>query len=80
MLGLVLLAAVLSGGGWFVKQKGLLGIGQSQFSTITPSASFKDVEVPPGQFNYGGSTTWAPIRGVIDPKLQQAIPDRKSVV
>ena len=74
MLGLVLLAAVLSGGGWFVKQKGLLGIGQSQFSTITPSASFKDVEVPPGQFNYGGSTTWAPIRGVIDPKLQQAIP------
>ncbi|MEL6332076.1 MAG: serine/threonine-protein kinase [Cyanobacteria bacterium J06626_26] len=74
LLGLVLLAAVAAGGGWFVKQRGLLGIGQPQFSTITPSATFKDVEVPSGQFNYGGSTTWAPIRGVIDPKLEQAIP------
>ncbi|MEO1506539.1 MAG: serine/threonine-protein kinase [Cyanobacteria bacterium J06633_23] len=77
LLGLVLLAAVAAGGGWFVKQRGLLGIGQPQFSTITPSATFKDVEVPSGQFNYGGSTTWAPIRGVIDPKLEQAIPGLK---
>ncbi|MBX2864200.1 MAG: substrate-binding domain-containing protein [Leptolyngbyaceae cyanobacterium MAG.088] len=36
--------------------------------------SFSDVDVPTGQFAYGGSTTWAPIRGVIDPQLQQVIP------
>ncbi len=26
--------------------------------------------VPAGLFNYGGSTTWAPIRGTVDPALQ----------
>ena len=26
--------------------------------------------VPSGLFNYGGSTTWAPIRGDVDPDLQ----------
>ncbi len=30
--------------------------------------------VPTGLFNYGGSTTWAPIRSLIDPALQQAHP------
>lgn len=74
MLGLVLLVAAIAGGSWFLKQRGQLGIGQPQLSTIKPSATFTDVEVPSGQFKYGGSTTWAPIRGVIDPKLQQALP------
>jgi phosphate transport system substrate-binding protein len=27
--------------------------------------------VPSGLFNYGGSTTWAPIRGQVDPVIQQ---------
>ena len=30
--------------------------------------------VPSGLFNYGGSTTWAPIRGEVDPELQQVHP------
>lgn len=74
MLGMLLLAAVLGGGGWVIKQKGLLGIGKPQPSAIQPVDSFQEVDVPPGQYRYGGSTTWAPIRGVIDTKLQQAIP------
>lgn len=38
-------------------------------------AQFSDVpEVPAGLFNYGGSTTWAPVRGQVDPVIQQAVP------
>ncbi|WP_215607008.1 protein kinase domain-containing protein [Leptothoe spongobia] len=74
MLGLVLLAAVLGGGSWLIKQEGLFGIGTPQLSGITPVSNFQDVEILPGQYRYGGSTTWAPIRGVIDPRLQQVIP------
>jgi phosphate transport system substrate-binding protein len=34
--------------------------------------SFADVQnVPSGLFNYGGSTTWAPIRGEVDPDIQR---------
>ncbi|MEA5463273.1 serine/threonine-protein kinase [Leptothoe sp. PORK10 BA2] len=84
LLGLVLLVGAIASGGWFLKQKGSLdlgqlGLGQPQLSTIKPAASFQDVVVPSGQFNYGGSTTWAPIRGVLDPQLQQAIPGLKLV-
>lgn len=31
--------------------------------------------VPAGLFSYGGSTTWAPIRGQIDPLIQRTLPD-----
>ncbi|ELR98694.1 PstS family phosphate ABC transporter substrate-binding protein [Gloeocapsa sp. PCC 73106] len=31
-------------------------------------------EVPTGLFNYGGSTTWAPVRDIVDSKIQAAIP------
>ncbi|MEO0989063.1 MAG: substrate-binding domain-containing protein [Cyanobacteria bacterium J06639_14] len=32
-------------------------------------------EVPAGFFNYGGSTTWAPIRGSVDFEIQKARPE-----
>ncbi|MEM1242830.1 MAG: substrate-binding domain-containing protein, partial [Cyanobacteria bacterium P01_H01_bin.26] len=72
MLGLVLLA-VLGGGWWWFGPRGQSGINSAQVS-IEPAASFRDVDVPQGQFTYGGSTTWAPIRGIVDARLQQAIP------
>ena len=31
-------------------------------------------EVPRGEFRYGGSTTWAPLRGSVDPALQETYP------
>lgn len=31
-------------------------------------------DVPTGQFRYGGSTTWAPIRGVATPVIQSSFP------
>ncbi|MEM8610612.1 MAG: substrate-binding domain-containing protein [Cyanobacteria bacterium P01_H01_bin.105] len=72
LLGLALLAALVTGGGWWIKEKRLFG--QSQPAAISSAERFTDVDVPAGQFTYGGSTTWAPIRGIINPQLQQAIP------
>ncbi|WP_416675909.1 PstS family phosphate ABC transporter substrate-binding protein [Egbenema bharatensis] len=46
-------------------------------ATTTPNPtnlrSFSDVpDVPEGLFNYGGSTTWAPVRGEVDPEIRSA--------
>ncbi|WP_071518544.1 PstS family phosphate ABC transporter substrate-binding protein [Geitlerinema sp. PCC 9228] len=39
-------------------------------------ATFSQVDgVPQGLFNYGGSTTWAPIRDVVDPQIQTVYPE-----
>ena len=41
----------------------------------TSLSAFSQVaNVPGGQFEYGGSTTWAPVRGAIDPLIQQTFP------
>jgi phosphate transport system substrate-binding protein len=43
--------------------------------TGTDGTQFADVSnVPAGLFNYGGSTTWAPIRSTVDAAIQQAYP------
>ena len=40
--------------------------------------TFKDIKnVPQGVFNYGGSATWASIRGQIDPVIQALLPEFK---
>lgn len=72
MLGIALLIALFAGGGWWIRQRGMLGT--SQLPAITSAGKFTDIEVPTGQFTYGGSTTWAPIRGAIDPLIEQAFP------
>lgn len=72
-LGGVLVLAAIAGGGWFIRQRGLFELDTSSPSAISVSR-FQDVSVLPKQYNYGGSTTWASIRGIIDPELQQAIP------
>jgi len=35
--------------------------------------------IPSGEFRYGGSTTWAPLRGGVDPAIESAYPDFKLV-
>ncbi|HEY9641881.1 MAG TPA: PstS family phosphate ABC transporter substrate-binding protein [Coleofasciculaceae cyanobacterium] len=50
----------------------------SPTSSTSPAApsnakSFAEVPgVPSGLFNYGGSTSWAPIRGQVDPEIEKA--------
>ena len=76
MIVIALLAAFLGSiGGWWLRQREGTVIDNSSLVAVQSAASFNDIDVPPGQFNYGGSTTWAPIRGIVDPQLQQAIPD-----
>jgi len=45
-------------------------------STVNKYEKFVDVpDIPPGEFKFGGSTTWAPIQKKIHPEIQSAIPD-----
>ncbi|MGF1497682.1 MAG: PstS family phosphate ABC transporter substrate-binding protein [Elainellaceae cyanobacterium] len=84
----LLTAALLSAGVWWFSRQfdlndflaGIRSPGQAPSSSpvAVPASgghSFADVEnVPSGLFAYGGSTTWAPIRGMVDPIIQQAHP------
>uniref|UniRef100_UPI0038990778 substrate-binding domain-containing protein n=1 Tax=Leptothoe kymatousa TaxID=2651727 RepID=UPI0038990778 len=70
---MALLIGLIAGGSWWIKQKGFF-TSNSQTVQIPSVSKFQDVAVPPGQFSYGGSTTWAPIRGIVDAQIQQAIP------
>ncbi len=48
--------------------------GEPNASSVTSSQTvqLRDVTaVPTGLFNYGGSTTWAPVRGLVDPVIQR---------
>ncbi|MFB2839620.1 PstS family phosphate ABC transporter substrate-binding protein [Floridanema evergladense] len=71
---------------WWLSQN--LGFNIDIFSQTKPNNStsgnpnssndFAQVQnVPSGLFNYGGSTTWAPIRSLVDPKIQKARPEFK---
>ncbi|NEQ47780.1 MAG: phosphate ABC transporter substrate-binding protein [Leptolyngbya sp. SIOISBB] len=85
----LLITAGLLGGGywWLTRDSGvsLPGLGGNSSQTASPNpatslpastgAQFNNVQdVPAGFFSYGGSTTWAPVRGVIDPVMQQTFP------
>ncbi|MEL6903200.1 MAG: substrate-binding domain-containing protein [Cyanobacteria bacterium J06606_4] len=80
---LVVTAAIVGGAAWWLKDR--VGFGPSASSDVPSQTSagrtggsqpaFAAVEdVPTGQFFYGGSTTWAPIRGILAPQIQQAWP------
>ncbi|MBD2100685.1 substrate-binding domain-containing protein [Leptolyngbya sp. FACHB-261] len=48
---------------------------QTESAPAAVGANFKDVPVPSGLFSYGGSTTWAPIRQLVDSQIQSARPE-----
>ncbi|PZO55358.1 MAG: phosphate ABC transporter substrate-binding protein [Phormidesmis priestleyi] len=53
---------------------------QSAAAIASAGNTFSDVaEVPSGRFTYGGSTTWASIRGAVDPALESALPNFKLI-
>ena len=54
------------------------GNSQPGTSASSTSGAFSGVaNVPGGEFRYGGSTTWAPLRGEVDPAMQSAYPSFK---
>lgn len=87
LVSALLITVAIIGGGlwWFVNRSGFgVGFGELTDSPIednsSPAASgntnFTTVQnVPNGLFNYGGSTTWAPIRLAIDSTIQAARPE-----
>lgn len=40
----------------------------------TSGSTLASISAPSGEFAYGGSTTWAPLRGSLDPLIEQAQP------
>jgi phosphate transport system substrate-binding protein len=80
----LLITVGLIGGGfwWFTRKSGFNqvnsgNITQPQTPTEQPSGkTFASVQnVPQGLFNYGGSTSWAPIRLAVDPAIEVARPE-----
>jgi phosphate transport system substrate-binding protein len=77
----LLITAGLIGVGvwWFTRQSGVklgnLQPNQSNQPTQSTAETFAQVQdVPKGLFNYGGSTSWAPIRKEVDPVIQSIWP------
>jgi phosphate transport system substrate-binding protein len=91
ILALLLTAGLVAGGFWWFTRNSRVGVGGingSQPVNSIPSAgdtpsrgqtsgdTFASVQnVPTGLFNYGGSTSWAPIRLALDPAIQAARPE-----
>ncbi|RCJ28334.1 phosphate ABC transporter substrate-binding protein [Nostoc sp. ATCC 43529] len=82
VLSILITVGLIAGGFWWFSRKSGLDLNQiNSRSTNTPQPpsaqpstnSFTSVQdVPTGLFNYGGSTSWAPIRLIVDPAIQAA--------
>lgn len=80
VFALLITLGIVGGGFWLLTRYAnvdLDGIFNNQSQSVRQSdgESFASVQnVPSGLFNYGGSTTWAPIRGKVDPVIQSVWP------
>lgn len=79
VLALVITLGIVGGGFWWFTRRGVNWGGmvnnQSQPTESSNTETFAKVQkVPAGLFSYGGSTTWAPIRGEVDPAIQTVWP------
>ena len=81
IVSLLLTAGITGAIAWYFREPllGILKQAPSSNSKTTPAnaqKTLKEVEgIPQGLFNYGGSTTWAPIRKEIDPLIQAVWPN-----
>ncbi|MDJ0797362.1 MAG: PstS family phosphate ABC transporter substrate-binding protein [Calothrix sp. MO_167.B12] len=89
ILSLLITAGLIGGGYWWFTQRSSVNLNQvnkskspdsnstdrTQVSSGTTSKKFTTVaDIPTGLFNYGGSTSWAPIRLAVDSAIQAAVP------
>ncbi len=85
VLSILITAGLIAGGFWWFSRKSGVDLNPiNSGSTKTPQAvseqlsgkTFASIQyVPTGLFNYGGSTSWAPIRLVVDSPIQAARPE-----
>jgi phosphate transport system substrate-binding protein len=84
LISLLITIALIGGGVWWFTQRSNLGSllggnsGNSGSGSPLSSATAENFagvsNIPEGVFNYGGSTTWAPIRGIVDPGIKAVYP------
>lgn len=75
VLALLITAGLLASGFWWFTKR-----SNPNRADSTPrgasAENFDQVQnVPTGLFNYGGSTSWAPLRSIADPAIQAARPE-----
>lgn len=75
ILALLATLSLVAGALWWFTQSGikLTDANNNSVEPIKDSTSntFAQVtDIPTGLFSYGGSTTWAPIRGIVDPAIE----------
>ncbi|MEH2120355.1 PstS family phosphate ABC transporter substrate-binding protein [Nostoc sp.] len=85
VLSILITVGLVAGGFWWFTRKSGVDLNTiNSGSTKTPQTAsgqhsgntFTSLQdVPTGLFNYGGSTSWAPIRLVVDPGIQAARPE-----
>ncbi|MBW4615733.1 MAG: PstS family phosphate ABC transporter substrate-binding protein [Desmonostoc vinosum HA7617-LM4] len=85
VLSLLITVGLIAGGFWWFSKKSGFDLNKiSSDTTKTPltspgqpkSKTFTSIQnVPTGLFNYGGSTSWAPIRLAVDAAIQAARPE-----
>lgn len=76
VLTLLITLGIVGGGFWLFTRSGFdfSGITEQSQPGESNVENFAKVQVPSGLFSYGGSTTWAPIRGQVDPAIQTVWP------
>ncbi len=79
VLAALMAIGLVSGGVWWFTKHPSSNLGSINNQPKSPEPfnveSFAQVKnVPNGLFNYGGSTTWAPIRQAVDPAIQTTWP------
>lgn len=81
LLSLLVTGGLLGAGAWWITQRSGVELPQINSSPAvnsqtTANADWSSVQnVPSGIFNYGGSTSWAPLRLTVDSALQAARPE-----
>ncbi len=86
ILSLLITTGLIAGGWWWFNKNNSFNVNsltkpqESEAAPQIPTSetsgkNFSSVEnVPTGLFNYGGSTSWAPVRQSIHKKIQAARP------
>ncbi len=75
VLALITTLGLVAGAIWWFTQGGIrlnsLTNNQAEPTNSANINTFAQLtDIPSGLFNYGGSTTWAPIRGIVDPAIE----------
>ena len=59
-----------------LQRRVLFHVREQKKSTNTKVSTLQELDgIPQGIFSYGGSTTWAPIRKIVNPKINQEYPE-----